>query len=95
LARDGLLDDSSPTLLVSGSTDIFITPGYTFQAVDGLLTNLHLPRSTVLLLTMAFAGVHRLREAYGEAVDRGYRFFSFGDAMLIEPPAPAPEGRYG
>jgi S-adenosylmethionine:tRNA ribosyltransferase-isomerase len=56
--------------------------------VDMLLTNLHLPRSTVLLLTMAFAGVERLRAAYAEAVERGYRFFSFGDSMLIEPLAP-------
>ncbi len=85
LARDGLLDDSTPPLPVSGSTDIFITPGHSFRAVDVLLTNLHLPRSTVLLMTMAFAGIDRLRQAYAEAVDRGYRFFSFGDAMLIEP----------
>ncbi len=85
LARDGAIDDSGPPRPVSGYTDIFITPGHSFQAVDVLLTNLHLPRSTVLLLTMAFAGVDRLRQAYAEAVESGYRFFSFGDAMLIEP----------
>ncbi len=88
LARDGFLDDAEPLVSVCESTDIFITPGYRFQAVDMLLTNLHLPRSTVLLLTMAFAGVERLRAAYAEAVERGYRFFSFGDSMLIEPLAP-------
>ena len=85
LARDGFLDESSPALPVSGSTEIFITPGHSFEAVDVLLTNLHLPRSTVLLLTMAFAGADRLRKAYIQAVARRYRFFSFGDAMLIEP----------
>lgn len=68
-----------------GSTSIYITPGYRFRAVDVLLTNFHLPRSTVLAMTMAFAGVERLRAAYAEAVGRRYRFFSFGDAMLIEP----------
>jgi len=67
-----------------GSTSIYITPGYRFRAVDVLLTNLHLPRSTVLAMTMAFAGVERLRAAYAEAVALRYRFFSFGDAMLIE-----------
>jgi S-adenosylmethionine:tRNA ribosyltransferase-isomerase len=85
LARDGFLDEVEPLVSVCESTDIFITPGYRFQAVDVLLTNLHLPRSTVLLLTMAFAGVERLRAAYEEAMKRGYRFFSFGDSMLIEP----------
>jgi S-adenosylmethionine:tRNA ribosyltransferase-isomerase len=95
LARDGMLADLGPPCPVSGSTDIFITPGHSFRAVDVLLTNLHLPRSTVLLLTMAFAGVERLRQAYAEAVDSGYRFFSFGDAMLIEPPAAATPDRRG
>jgi S-adenosylmethionine:tRNA ribosyltransferase-isomerase len=69
---------------LTGSTQIYITPGYEFRAVDALLTNFHLPRSTVLALTMAFAGVERLREAYAEAVAMRYRFFSFGDAMLAE-----------
>jgi S-adenosylmethionine:tRNA ribosyltransferase-isomerase len=86
LVRTGALTGEPPEVPVSGYTDIFITPGYSFRAVDGLLTNFHLPRSSVLALTMAFAGVARLREAYAEAVAMGYRFFSFGDAMLIDGP---------
>lgn len=86
LARRGSLSDSSAGGPTGGSTDIFITPGHTFLAVDALLTNFHLPRSSVLALTMAFAGIERLRDAYTEAVERRYRFFSFGDAMLIEKP---------
>jgi S-adenosylmethionine:tRNA ribosyltransferase-isomerase len=68
----------------AGETGIFITPGYRFLAVGALLTNFHLPRSSVLALTMAFAGAERLRAAYEEAIALGYRFFSFGDAMLID-----------
>jgi S-adenosylmethionine:tRNA ribosyltransferase-isomerase len=67
-----------------GATDIFITPGYHFRLVDALLTNFHLPKSSVLALTMAFAGRERIRQAYAEAISTGYRFFSFGDAILIE-----------
>ena len=66
-----------------GATDLFITPGYTFRAVDGLFTNFHLPRSTLLMLVAAFAGLPRVRQAYAEAVARRYRFFSYGDAMLM------------
>ena len=66
-----------------GSTDLFITPGYRFRAVQGLLTNFHLPRSTLLMLVSAFAGLPRIQAAYREAVARRYRFFSYGDAMLI------------
>ncbi len=84
LAALGVLDDPSAAEPVSGSTEIFITPGYRFRAVDVLLTNFHLPRSTVLALAMAFVGVERLRLAYAEAIALGYRFFSFGDAMLAE-----------
>jgi S-adenosylmethionine:tRNA ribosyltransferase-isomerase len=84
LAALGVLDDTSAAEPVSGSTDIYITPGYRFRAVDVLLTNFHLPRSTVLALAMAFVGVERLRLAYAEAIALGYRFFSFGDAMLAE-----------
>ena len=69
---------------ITGFTEIYITPGYEFRAVDALITNFHLPRSTVLVLTMAFVGVERLREAYAEAIAMRYRFFSFGDAMLAE-----------
>ena len=69
-----------------GSTDLFITPGFPFQAVDLLLTNFHLPRSTLLMLVAAFAGKESVLEAYQEAIERRYRFFSYGDAMLVEPP---------
>lgn len=72
-----------PGSALSGETDIFITPGYRFQAVDALLTNFHLPRSTLLALVMAFAGVEEIRGVYQEAVKKRYRFFSFGDAMLV------------
>jgi S-adenosylmethionine:tRNA ribosyltransferase-isomerase len=67
----------------SGWTDIFLYPGYKFKAVDVLLTNFHLPRSTLLMLVSAFAGRENTLEAYHEAVRERYRFFSFGDAMLI------------
>ncbi len=74
----------APAGLVA-DTDIFITPGYTWRIVDGLLTNFHLPRSTLLMMVSALAGVETIRLAYAAAVARGYRFFSFGDAMLILP----------
>jgi S-adenosylmethionine:tRNA ribosyltransferase-isomerase len=66
-----------------GWTDLFITPGYRFRAVDAMLTNFHLPRSTLLMLVSAFAGKPAIDRAYGEAIAKGYRFYSFGDAMLI------------
>jgi S-adenosylmethionine:tRNA ribosyltransferase-isomerase len=66
-----------------GETDLFLAPGYTFRAVDVLLTNFHLPRSSLLLLAAAFAGRDALLDAYAEAVREGYRFYSYGDAMLI------------
>ncbi|HEY7726382.1 MAG TPA: tRNA preQ1(34) S-adenosylmethionine ribosyltransferase-isomerase QueA [Anaeromyxobacteraceae bacterium] len=66
-----------------GRTDLFIRPGYRFRAVDALVTNLHLPRSTLLVLVCAFAGRERVLAAYGEAVRRAYRFFSYGDATLV------------
>jgi S-adenosylmethionine:tRNA ribosyltransferase-isomerase len=65
------------------STAIFITPGYTFKAVDALITNFHLPKSTLMMLVSALAGREFILKAYAEAVDQRYRFFSFGDAMLI------------
>ncbi len=67
----------------SGETDIFITPGYVFRAIDGLITNFHLPESTLLMLVSAFHGRENILAAYEEAVRQEYRFFSFGDAMLI------------
>ena len=66
-----------------GSTDLFILPGYKFQVVDAMLTNFHLPRSTLLMLVSAFAGRDRIMESYTEAIKLGYRFYSLGDAMLI------------
>lgn len=72
--------------LLAGSdeTDLFITPGFDFQIVDRLLTNFHLPRSTLLMLVSAFAGLEVIREAYQHAIAARYRFFSYGDAMLLE-----------
>ncbi len=67
-----------------GETDLFITPGYRFRVVDRLVTNFHLPRSTLLMLVAAFAGMDAVRAAYRHAIDRGYRFFSYGDAMLVD-----------
>ena len=67
-----------------GETDIFITPGYRFHVAERLLTNFHLPRSTLIMLVSAFGGMETIRNAYQHAIDRRYRFFSYGDAMLIE-----------
>ena len=67
-----------------GETDIFITPGFRFRVVERLLTNFHLPRSTLLMLVSAFGGTENIRRAYQHAVNKRYRFFSYGDAMLIE-----------
>ncbi|MBK1681038.1 tRNA preQ1(34) S-adenosylmethionine ribosyltransferase-isomerase QueA [Rhodocyclus tenuis] len=69
---------------IAGDTDIFITPGYRFRVVDRLLTNFHLPKSTLLMLVSAFAGFDNIRAAYAHAVAEHYRFFSYGDAMLLE-----------
>jgi S-adenosylmethionine:tRNA ribosyltransferase-isomerase len=66
-----------------GRTELFIYPPYQFRVVDALITNFHLPRSTLLLLVAAFAGVELIREAYSKAIEMGYRFYSYGDAMLI------------
>lgn len=68
----------------SGETSIFITPGYQFRTVDRLITNFHLPKSTLLMLVAAFAGLENIRRAYAHAVAERYRFFSYGDAMLLE-----------
>ena len=66
-----------------GRTSLFVRPPFDFRRVDALLTNFHLPRSTLLALVMAFAGVEETRELYAEAIRERYRFYSFGDAMLI------------
>jgi S-adenosylmethionine:tRNA ribosyltransferase-isomerase len=68
----------------SGETDLFITPGFEFRVVDRLITNFHLPRSTLLVLVSAFAGVEPIRLAYRHAIEKRYRFYSYGDAMLID-----------
>ena len=67
-----------------GETDLFITPGYEFRTADRLLTNFHLPKSTLLMLVSAFGGTQNIRKAYAHAIAHRYRFFSYGDAMLIE-----------
>jgi S-adenosylmethionine:tRNA ribosyltransferase-isomerase len=67
----------------SGETDIFIIPGFQFRAVDMLLTNFHLPRSTLFMLVAAFAGLERMRAAYAHAIAQRYRFYSYGDACLL------------
>ncbi|HDR9273449.1 TPA: tRNA preQ1(34) S-adenosylmethionine ribosyltransferase-isomerase QueA [Burkholderia vietnamiensis] len=72
-----------PLAATQDETDIFITPGYRFRVVDRLVTNFHLPKSTLLMLVSAFAGVETIRAAYRHAIDERYRFFSYGDAMLL------------
>ena len=76
--------DASTVPAGEGRTELFITPGFRFRAVDALLTNFHLPRSTLLMLVSAFAGRERVLAGYREAVEEGYRFYSYGDAMLLE-----------
>jgi S-adenosylmethionine:tRNA ribosyltransferase-isomerase len=73
----------STVTALEGPTDLYITPGHRFRVVDALITNFHLPRSTLLVLVSAFAGRDTIRRAYAEAIERDYRFYSFGDAMLI------------
>lgn len=75
---------NGPLAATSGETDIFITPGYQFRVIDKLITNFHLPKSTLLMLVSAFAGMENIRHAYQHAIQQQYRFFSYGDAMLID-----------
>jgi S-adenosylmethionine:tRNA ribosyltransferase-isomerase len=75
---------NAPVLPYEGSTALFILPGYTFRAVDAMITNFHLPRSTLIMLVSAFAGRERILDAYEKAKREGYRFYSFGDAMFIQ-----------
>jgi S-adenosylmethionine:tRNA ribosyltransferase-isomerase len=72
----------------AAETAIFITPGYRFRAADGLMTNFHLPKSTLFMLVSAFAGLEVMRRAYAHAIADGYRFYSYGDASLIWRAAP-------
>jgi S-adenosylmethionine:tRNA ribosyltransferase-isomerase len=74
----------------AGETTLFITPGYRFKAVDVLMTNFHLPRSTLFMLVAAFTGLDTMRAAYAHAISAGYRFYSYGDACLVHPVAPRP-----
>ncbi len=67
----------------SGETSLFITPGYRFRAVDVMMTNFHLPRSTLFMLVSAFCGLDRMKRAYAHAIAAGYRFYSYGDACLM------------
>jgi len=77
------VDADGVVMPASGETPLFIRPGYQFRLVDGMITNFHLPRSSLLMLVAALAGRERILAAYDEAVERGYRFYSYGDAMLI------------
>ena len=79
-AVNGVLDEQK----LNGDTSLFITPGFEFQIVDCMVTNFHLPRSSLLLMVAAFAGQKRVLHAYEEAVKEGYRFFSYGDASWLE-----------
>ena len=76
-------DEKGRLTACSGNTDIFIYPGYRFKVLDGLITNFHLPESTLVMLVSALAGRENILSAYREAIQERYRFFSFGDAMLI------------
>jgi S-adenosylmethionine:tRNA ribosyltransferase-isomerase len=77
-------DESGAVKVGAGETALFVTPGYRFRVVDRLVTNFHLPKSTLLMLVSAFGGMNEIRAAYRHAIDAGYRFFSYGDAMLIQ-----------
>src|SRR5262249_56139578 len=81
VGKDGRLE------AFSGETSIFITPGYQFRAIDLLLTNFHLPRSTLFMLVAAFSRLDTMKRAYAHAVRSGYRFYSYGDACLLYPQA--------
>ena len=76
--------DDGQVMPFRGETDLFILPGYRFKAVDLLVTNFHLPKSTLFMLVSAFSGLDRMKAAYAHAIDAGYRFFSYGDACLLE-----------
>jgi S-adenosylmethionine:tRNA ribosyltransferase-isomerase len=90
-ALESAVDESGELQATAGETRLLIQPGYRFRSVDALLTNFHLPRSTLLALVYAFGGIDRVRAAYREAVAAGYRFYSYGDAMYLEPVS-APRG---
>ncbi len=87
-AQHARQDGSAETGPIEADTRLFITPGYRFQIIDALITNFHLPQSTLLMLISAFAGMDPIRRAYAHAIQSRYRFFSYGDAMFIETPQP-------
>jgi S-adenosylmethionine:tRNA ribosyltransferase-isomerase len=76
-------DEKGKFQAMKGKTALFITPGFRFRAIDGLVTNFHLPMTTLLMLVSAFAGREWILESYQEAIRLGYRFYSYGDAMVI------------
>jgi len=80
---EGVANLQSPISEFVGPTSLFILPGYQYKVVDAMITNFHLPKSTLLMLVSAFAGREKILETYETAVNEGYRFYSFGDAMLI------------
>lgn len=82
-ALEYAIDNSGKVVCGSGNCDLFIYPGYRFKVVDAMITNFHLPKSTLLILVSAFAGRDRIFKAYREAIKKGYRFYSYGDAMFI------------
>lgn len=82
-------DNTGRIASFDGATDIFITPGYRFRAVDLLMTNFHLPRSTLFMLVSAFSGLATMKAAYAHAIAAGYRFYSYGDSCLLHPERPA------
>jgi S-adenosylmethionine:tRNA ribosyltransferase-isomerase len=84
------LESWAQTGLTSGDTNIFITPGFQFKLVEVLVTNFHLPKSSLMMLVSAFAGYEHIMHLYREAIARGYRFFSYGDAMLLQRTRTAP-----
>jgi len=86
-ALEAAAQDGTPDQACEGDTRLFITPGYRFACIDALITNFHLPQSTLLMLVSALAGMEPIRRAYAHAVQSRYRFFSYGDAMLIEAPS--------
>lgn len=81
---ESVADDDGSLAAWAGDTGIFITPGYRFKLVDRLMTNFHLPKSTLFMLVSAFAGLERMQAAYQHAIDTGYRFYSYGDSSLLE-----------
>ncbi|MGQ9655779.1 MAG: S-adenosylmethionine:tRNA ribosyltransferase-isomerase, partial [Thermodesulfobacteriota bacterium] len=82
-ALESALDEEGRLRPFRRLTSLFIIPGHRFGAIDGLITNFHLPRSTLLMMVVAFAGMDPVMNAYREAIEKGYRFYSYGDAMFI------------